>query len=74
MRDISPKITDILHGKTIETVWKCENLLVIRCTDGIEVNVAWVDPNGEPINGEPAVRFAGLRVFAKVGSLTGKGR
>jgi hypothetical protein len=68
-RDLKPRISDIVHGKQVEAIWACDNLYVIRFLDGTELQVAWVDDNGTPIKGVPAVRFAGLHVIADVGGI-----
>jgi len=41
---------------------------------GDEIRVAWVDVNGTPVKGEPAIAFFGRHIQAKVGSLLGKGK
>lgn len=66
MRTLSPgQLHRNITGKTVEYVAKNDRLLVIRFTDGSEVRVAWVDVDGNPINGEPAIAFAGLNIMAK---------
>ena len=63
-----------IQGKTIGYVAKTDQVLVIHCQDGTEVRVAWVNGNGEPVKGEPAIAFGGLNVLAKTASLMGRGQ
>lgn len=72
MRNIGDKIHRHLSGKRIEYVARNGELLVIRCTDGSEVRVKWVDVNGNAIKGEPAMAFLGLNIHAKTGTLFGR--
>lgn len=74
VRDIKPRIGELIHGKQIEEVTRNDTVLVIRCTDGTEVRVAWVNDNGEAVHGHPAIMFAGRNVKAKTATLFGKGR
>lgn len=70
IRTLSPgQLHRNITGKTVEHVAKTDRLLVIRFTDGCEVRVAWVDGNGEPVKGEPAIAWAGLHVYAKTAQL-----
>jgi len=55
-----------LKGREVEYVATNGHLLVIRCTDGRELQVEWVNDNGEPIRGKPVLRFAGVNVIARV--------
>lgn len=70
----SGELHRLLSGKTIQYVAKNDQLLVVRCTDGTEVRVCWVDGEGRPVRGEPAVHFGGLHVLARPGKMFGKGR
>ena len=53
-----------LAGREIEAIMKNQDTLVIRCTDGIEAHIAWMDTEGNPTQGEPTVTWYGKRVFA----------
>lgn len=64
-----PTLSHMLSGKEIEHVLRSDRLLVIRCTDGTEVRVAWVDGNGDPVTGQPAIAFVGRNVIAKVAEM-----
>lgn len=65
-RTLSPgQLHRNISGRTVEYVAKTDRVLLIRFTDGFEVRLAWVDVNGEPLKGEPAIVFAGLNVHAK---------
>lgn len=54
-----------LKGARIEYCATNGHLLVIRCEDGKEVRVAWVDDNGQPMSGTPVLQFLGSNIIAK---------
>ena len=54
-----------LRGKVIADVLTNGHVLQIRTTDGAELNVAWVDDNGDPIKGKPTVAQHGVRLQAR---------
>lgn len=58
-------ITSRLRGKTVAEVTTNGHLLVIRTTDGAELTLAWLDGEGVPIKGKPAVAQSGVRLFAR---------
>lgn len=55
-------ITSRLRGKTVAEVTTNGHLLVVRTTDGTELTVAWLDGEGTPIKGKPAVAQSGVRM------------
>lgn len=55
-----------LAGRQVEYVATNGSILVIRCQDGRELQVAWVDDNGHAIKGRPVLRFCGTHVHAKL--------
>jgi len=57
-------ITVRLRGKQIGDVLCNGHILQIRTADGAEINIAWLDDNGRPIKGKPAVVSHGLRLVA----------
>lgn len=61
------QLTQLLRGHQIEHLSTNGNVLVIRCTDGREVQVAWVDDSGRPLKGTPIALFAGTNIRAKLG-------
>lgn len=58
-------ITARLRGKRIAEVLTNGHLLQIRTEDGAELTIAWLDDNGAPIKGKPAVGQHGVRLIAK---------
>jgi hypothetical protein len=65
MSDLSMR----LAGRQIEAIMKTQNTLVIRCEDGTECHVAWMNEAGDPTEGEPAVVWFGRNVLAKTAKL-----
>ena len=61
-----------LHGKQIDHVLKTSELLVLHCTDGSELRIAWVDDAGKPVSGEPAIAYHGLRIQAQAAVVNGR--
>lgn len=59
------KIHTRMAGKTVHSVWKCDNLMEFRFTDGTSLKLGWRDDNGELIKGSPDVVFEGVHVRAK---------
>lgn len=53
-----------LAGKRIAEVLHNGQVLNIRTQDGAEVMIAWVDENGRPVKGRPAVVQSGARIKA----------
>jgi hypothetical protein len=68
-----PTLSMLLAGKTVAEVSRNNELLVIRMDTGDEIRVAWIDINGVPVKGEPAIAFFGRNIRAKVGKLAGRG-
>lgn len=60
-----PNLTDRLVGRKVEAVLKSDDVLVIRCEDGIEVHVSWCDENENVVKGEPKIVWSGKHVYAK---------
>lgn len=56
------QLTTRLLGKRVAAVLANGHLLSIRTHDGAEVEIAWLDDNGTPIKGRPALHKAGLRL------------
>lgn len=57
-------ITARLRGKTIASITYRGSVLRITTTDNSEIDIVWLDDNGVPINGMPAVRQHGVRLHA----------
>ena len=57
-------VTRLLRGKRVAACLTNGHVLAIQLEDGSEVLVAWVDENGEPIKGRPAVHARGWRLRA----------
>ena len=57
-------LTQRLLNKRVAAVLSNGNVLQIRCTDGSEIDVAWLDDHGLPIKGKPALYTAGARLIA----------
>jgi hypothetical protein len=57
-------LTMRLQGKRVAQVMSNGHILSIRCDDGSEFNVAWVDDNGQAIKGRPVVQSRGGRLQA----------
>jgi hypothetical protein len=65
-----PRLSMLLAGKTIGEVYRNDELLVIRCQDGSEIRVAWVDEaSGRPVKGRPAIAFHGRNVVPRSGGI-----
>ena len=58
-------LTIRLHNRQIDTCWSNGYLLSIRCTNGEEINVKWVDSNGKAIKGTPVIETSGARLKAE---------
>lgn len=58
-------ITRALRGKTIAAVMTNGIVLQIRTSDGAELNIAWVDDNGQPLKGKPTAARHGYRLIAR---------
>lgn len=57
-------LTQRLRGKKVAAVLSNGNVLQIRCEDGSEIDVAWLDDRGLPIRGRPALYTSGARLLA----------
>lgn len=57
-------ITARLRGKVISSLTYRGNVLRITATDNTEMDIVWLDDNGVPLNGTPAVRAHGVRLHA----------
>ena len=55
-------ITKRLRGHEIDMIMTNGNVLSIRLANGAEVNVRWIDHNGEVIKGLPVIETIGLRL------------
>jgi len=70
MSDISSK----LRGNEIQNVWKTtDGRLVIECKDGYEIHIVWMNEEGNPTKGEPAVVFQGVHIKAKTANIGAAG-
>jgi len=58
-------ITSRLRGKVVAEVTTNGHLLCIRTQCGAELTLAWLDGEGVPIKGKPAVSQSGVRMFAR---------
>lgn len=61
-------ITRQLAGRSVECVLTNGSMLMIRCKDGRELQVQWVDDNGNAIKGKPVLRMAGVHIIARRGA------
>lgn len=59
-------LSNLLYGKQLAEVLKTDQLLVIKCRNGDEIRVAWVNENGEPVKGRPAIAFFGREIVPRV--------
>ena len=57
-------LTRQLRGRRVAACLTNGHVLSIQLEDGAEVLVAWLDDNGEPIKGRPAVQSRGWRLRA----------
>lgn len=55
-------LTRLLRGKKVAAVFTNGHVLQIRTEDGAELNIGWLDDNGEPIKGRPTVARHGFRL------------
>lgn len=55
-------LTRQLRGREVAWVATNGHVLSIRMHDGSEINVRWVDDNGETLKGKPVVQSRGLRL------------
>lgn len=53
-----------LAGKRIQAVMTNGHVLMLVMEDGAELQVAWLDGDGKPIKGKPAIVKQGLRLVA----------
>lgn len=58
-------LTRQLRGNVVAEVCTNGHVLSIRLANGAEINVAWVDDNGQAIKGRPVVQSRGLRMKAE---------
>ena len=58
-------ISSLMHGREVDTVWTNGQLLVIKCKDGREIRIAWLDDNGNVIKGHPVIQDFGVRLAAQ---------
>lgn len=58
-------LTQRLRGKRISAVYTNGHILRIHAEDGSEIDVVWLDDNGVPIKGKPAVLQHGPRLVAR---------
>lgn len=58
-------ITARLRGKVVAEVTTNGHLLCIRTQDGAELTLAWLDGEGVPIKGKPAVAQSGVKLRAR---------
>ena len=58
-------LTHRLRGRRVAACFTNGHVLSIRLEDGSEVNVAWLDDNGVPLKGKPALQSSGGRLRAE---------
>jgi hypothetical protein len=58
-------ITSRLRGKRVASVMANGHILSLRLETGEEVNIAWLDDNGVPLKGSPAVQSTGARLLTR---------
>jgi len=54
-----------LYGKRVAAVLANGHVLQIRTEDGAEVDIVWLDDNGRPLKGKPALVKHGIRLDAR---------
>jgi hypothetical protein len=54
-----------LRGKTVADVLSNGRELRIVCHDGTELSVVWLDDQGTPLQGKPAIVQHGVRLHAR---------
>jgi hypothetical protein len=55
-------LTNRMRGKQIAAVMTNGRTLLIRLEDGSEIKIAWVNDNGEPLQGRPFIESTGVRL------------
>lgn len=59
------QLTTRLLGKRVAAVLTNGHILSIRTHDGTELEIAWLDDNGVPVRGRPALFKAGVRLNSR---------
>ncbi len=65
----APSLSMLMSGKVHGEVWTNGHMLVIELQDGHCIEVAWVNNEGKPVDGRPAINFAGKKVRPRVGGV-----
>lgn len=58
-------LTRAVRGRKLAYVASNGSVLSIRCEDGSEINIRWVDVNGVTIKGQPVIETGGYRIRAR---------
>jgi hypothetical protein len=58
-------ITRLLRGKKVAHVTTNGHILRLTTDDGVDLDVVWLDDNGVPMKGKPAVYSRGPRLRAE---------
>jgi hypothetical protein len=58
-------ITSRLRGKRVASAMANGHILSLRLETGEELNIAWLDDNGLPLKGAPAVQSTGARLLTR---------
>ncbi len=67
-----PPLTTILSGKQIECIYHNGQVLLVRCTNGFEVKIAWLDDDGKPVDGSPHIVGQGIHIHANCANVQAK--
>lgn len=59
------QLTTRLLGKRVAAVLTNGHVLSIRAHDGTELEIVWLDDNGVPVRGKPALHKAGVRISGR---------
>jgi len=65
-----PVLSQLLAGHVVKEVLKNNEVLIIKVENGDEIRVAWVDENGKPVKGTPAIAFYGRNIVPRVSRAT----
>jgi hypothetical protein len=59
------ELSNALRGREVAAVICNGHIVVIKCHDGREIRVAWLDENGETVKGTPVLEGHGFRLRAE---------
>lgn len=65
-------ITTYLQGRTIESLMKDGEWLIIRFTDAHEARIGWQDASGNKLKGEPFLENLDVRIRVPGAAISGQ--